>query len=112
VLRKATLTAVTIPTLCEFVWVLHKAYGYSRSEISMAIRRLCAGTTIVCDRQAVDTGLDALDAGGDFADGAIAHLGTPLGGEIFVSFDRKAVQLLHRLGHVSRLAGKDSLRDA
>jgi predicted nucleic-acid-binding protein len=106
VLRNATLIAVTIPTLCEFVWVLRKAYGYSRNEIVTAVRTLCAGATVVCDHRAVDAGLHALTSGGDFADGAIAHLGRTSGGETFVSFDRKAVQLLGRLGYVSRLAGE------
>jgi predicted nucleic-acid-binding protein len=38
-----------------------------------------------------------LEAGGDFADGVIAHEGAWLGGEVFVSFDSKAVTLLR--GH-------------
>lgn len=38
----------------------------------------------------------ALDAGGDFADGIIAHEGQWPGGETFVSFDQKAVGLLNQ----------------
>ncbi len=34
----------------------------------------------------------AVDAGGDFADGVIAYEGRWLGGETFVSFDRKAAR--------------------
>jgi len=41
-----------------------------------------------------------LDAGGDFADGVIAHEGAWLGGT-FVSFDRQAVTLLQAQGHPS-----------
>jgi predicted nucleic-acid-binding protein len=45
-----------------------------------------------------------LDAGGDFADGIIAYEGSWLGGEIFVSFDKKAVKLIEaRSGSVRLL---------
>jgi hypothetical protein len=45
----------------------------------------------------------ALDAGGDFADGVIAYEGKWLGGETFVSFDKKAVALLTDQGHSARM---------
>jgi predicted nucleic-acid-binding protein len=44
-----------------------------------------------------------LEAGGDFADGVIAHEGQWLGGETFVSFDVQAVRLLERSGVKARL---------
>ncbi len=44
-----------------------------------------------------------LDAGGDFADGVIAHDGQMLGGDVFVSFDRKAVKRLTDQGVETRL---------
>jgi len=44
-----------------------------------------------------------LDAGGDFADGAIAYEGRWLGGDIFVSFDRKAVRLMEAQGDSAQL---------
>ncbi|MFA8593984.1 VapC toxin family PIN domain ribonuclease, partial [Xanthomonas campestris pv. campestris] len=44
-----------------------------------------------------------LDAGGDFADGVIAYEGNWLGGETFVSFDKKAVVLLTAQGQSTRL---------
>jgi predicted nucleic-acid-binding protein len=44
-----------------------------------------------------------LDAGGDFADGAIAHEGRWLGAEMFVSFDAKAVELLKAQGVAARV---------
>jgi predicted nucleic-acid-binding protein len=47
--------------------------------------------------------LSALDAGGDFADGAIAHEGEWLGAEEFVSFDSKAVSSLQARGSRARL---------
>ena len=41
---------------------------------------------------------DLLDAGGDFAEGVIGFVGQWLGGETFVSFDRKAVKLVEGQG--------------
>ena len=44
-----------------------------------------------------------LEANGDFADGVIAHEGIWLGGETFVSFDKRAVSLLTARGQPARL---------
>lgn len=55
------------------------------------------------NRTAVEAGLSALDAGGDFADGAVAHEGEWLGAEEFVSFDSKAISLLQAQGSRARL---------
>ena len=52
---------------------------------------------------AVEAGLAVLEAGGDFADGLIAYEGKFLGGDTFVSFDRKAVALLTKHGHTARV---------
>jgi hypothetical protein len=57
----------------------------------------------VLNRPAVEAGLAVLDAGGDCADGVIAYEGTWLGGETFISFDKKAVGLLSTQGHKTRL---------
>lgn len=58
------------------------------------IRSLLDGATVQVDRPAVEAGLAVLEAGGDFADGVIAFDGRRLGGGVFVSFDRKAVELI------------------
>jgi predicted nucleic-acid-binding protein len=105
VLREASLVALALPALCEFVWVLRSVYGYARSEISSAVRTLCAGASVVCDRDAVEAGLRVLERGGDFADGAIACTGRSAGGETFLSFDQKAVRLVQLSGHEGRLVG-------
>jgi predicted nucleic-acid-binding protein len=55
------------------------------------------------DRPAVEAGLAMLDAGGDFADGVIAYEGRWLGAETFVSFDKKAVEMLAAQGVSARL---------
>jgi predicted nucleic-acid-binding protein len=48
-------------------------------------------------------GLLQLEAGGDFADAVIAHEGQWLGGDTFLSFDRKAVALLQQRGIAAEL---------
>lgn len=98
VLRDAELVAVPIPVLCEFVWVLRRGYRKSVSEVSDAIQRLMKSANVVMNRPAVEAGLEALDAGGDFADGVIAYEGDWLGAEEFVSFDSKAISILRSLG--------------
>ena len=98
VLLEADLVAVPIPVFCEFVWVLRRGYKKSASDVSDAIRRLMKSAHVVMSRPAVEAGLSALDAGGDFADGAIAYEGNWLGAEEFVSFDSKAVSMLKSQG--------------
>jgi predicted nucleic-acid-binding protein len=51
----------------------------------------------------VEAGLALLKAGGDFADGLIAYEGSWLGGEAFVSFDKRAVALIKRQGQEARV---------
>jgi predicted nucleic-acid-binding protein len=97
-LKDAALIAVPLPCLCEFVWVLRRVYGFGLDDVTAALRALLDAGNVVVDRPAVDAGLAVLDAGGEFADGLIAYEGAWLGGEIFVSFDRKAVSLIAKQG--------------
>ena len=71
-LTEATLIAVALPCLCEFVWVLLRVYDFQPADAAAAIRALLATANVVVNRPAVEAGLSALEAGGDFADGAIA----------------------------------------
>ena len=103
VLREADLVAVPISVLCEFVWVLRRGYKRPVSDVSDAIHRLMKTFKVVMNRPAVEAGLTVLDAGGQFADGLIAHEGDWLGAEEFVSFDSKAVSVLQSQGTTSRL---------
>ena len=103
ILAEADLVAVPVPVLCEFVGVLRRGYRKSATDVSDAIRRLMRSPNVVMNRTAVEVGLSALDAGGDFADGVIAHEGEWLGAEEFVSFDSKAVSLLQAQGSRARL---------
>ena len=98
ILSDAELIAVALSSLCEFVWVLRKAYDFQPSDAATAIRALLAAANVTVNRPAVEAGLSVLEAGGDFADGIIAYEGSWLGGETFVSFDKKAVALLAAQG--------------
>src|ERR1041384_7128013 len=82
--------SVTLPTLCEFAWVLRKGYKSSRQELSVALQTILAIPNISLDYEAVAAGLALMAEGGDFADGVIAYEGVRLGGEVLVTFDRDA----------------------
>ena len=64
VLRNASLVAVAVSGLCEFVWVLRRKYGLPAAEVAAAIRVLLAAGNVEVDRPAVAVGLTMLDAGG------------------------------------------------
>jgi len=89
--------------LCETVWVLSRRYKLSSDEISRAIVGLLNAENVVTDSGAIEVGLRAMDAGADFADGVIAYEGRWLGGETFVSFDKKAVAASEKQRHPARL---------
>jgi len=101
-LSKADIVALTIPTLCELVWVL-RSYRIQSRDIAGTLRALLDGSNIVVNRPAAEAGLALLDAGGDFADGVIAYEGNWLGADTFVSFDKKAVGLMKAQGGSARL---------
>jgi predicted nucleic-acid-binding protein len=103
IVKAAETLAVGTSCLCEFVWVLRAAYEFKPPAIAAAIRELLAAGNVETNRLAVEAGLAMLDAGGDFADGVIAYEGRWLGGETFVSFDRRAVEMLKLQGVAARL---------
>jgi predicted nucleic-acid-binding protein len=102
-LRTADLVAIPVAALCEFVWVMRNGYKEPAAEVARSIRALIDSKNVVTNRPAVEAGLELLDKGGDFADGAIAYEGRWLGAEEFVSFDAKAVSLLKSQGKRARL---------
>ncbi len=104
-LEGAELVAISVQALCEFVWVLDRSYRVARPDISASIRRILDMRNVVANRPTIEAGLAVLDAGGDFADGVIAFDGQWLGGETFVSFDRKAVKLVEGQGTPTLLLG-------
>jgi len=102
-LTEAEVIAVTLPCLCEFAWVLRRVYGLGRKDIHAALQALMNAGNVAVNRPAADAGLAMLEAGGDFADGLIAFEGQWLGGETFVSFDKKAIALLEKQGRPGRM---------
>jgi predicted nucleic-acid-binding protein len=102
IMVRAEMVAIAVSCLCEFAWVLRSVYGYRASSIARAIRLLLAAENVETDRQVAEAGLAMLDAGGDFADGVIAYEGKWLGAETFVSFDKKAVEMLREQGVSAR----------
>jgi predicted nucleic-acid-binding protein len=104
-LADAELVAITLPALCELVWVLSSRYGHRSPAIIEGIRRLIDASNVAVDRQAVEAGLAMLARGGDFADGVIAREGAWLGADVFLSFDKGAVSRLVGDGVAATLAG-------
>jgi predicted nucleic-acid-binding protein len=101
-LGRAEIVAIAVSSLCEFVWVLSGVYRFRSDEIATAIRKLLVAENVETNGLAVEAGLAMLDAGGDFADGAIAYEGRSMGGETFVSFDEGAVKMLSAQGQAAR----------
>lgn len=97
-LKEANRIAIPLPTLCELVWVLGRAYRKKPAEIAAVIRTLLDDPRVDVDLVATAAGLTMLDVGGGFADGVIAFEGKQLGGEVFVTFDRKAAKLIRASG--------------
>jgi predicted nucleic-acid-binding protein len=103
VLADAEMVAISQQALCELVWVLDRTYGVQRAHIVEVVRGLLETQNVVVDRALAHSGLDCLEAGGDFADGVIALSGRMMGGEVFVSFDRKAVRIIMESGQSAHL---------
>ncbi len=102
-LKDADVIAVSLPCLCEFVWVLRRVYRFGQDDVLAALEALLGAGNVVANRPAADAGMAILKAGGDFADGLIDYEGRWLGGDIFVSFDKKAVSLIAEQGQKARL---------
>ena len=106
-LLRVEAVAVTLPCLCEFVWVLTRAYNRSAAEVAAAVRALVEGASVLVDRPAVEAGLAVMERGGDFADGVIAFEGRRAGGRVFTTFDKEATALIRATGGEARLLGQN-----
>lgn len=104
-LDAAEAVFIPLPSLCEFVWVLDAVYRLPRGAVALSVRAVVERANVFTDMAAVTVGLNLLEAGGDFADGVIAAAGAGMGGETFVSFDRKAVARVRATGLPARYAG-------
>jgi len=86
---------VSREVLLELVWVLERAYGYSRLEIASAIDGLLSSSELILE--AADDVGPALDLyrseGFGFADLMIAAAARRLGASEVVTFDRRAARL-------------------
>lgn len=102
-LKEASLIAVSLSCLCELVWILRRGAKLPKEDVAVTVRDLLDAGNVVMNRPAVEAGLAVLEAGGDFADGIIAYEGSWLGGETFVSFDKKAVELVTRQGQTAQI---------
>lgn len=98
ILAMADTVVVPLHCLCEFAWVLDRTYRLPRESVALSIRAIVQRANVTTDPRAVDAGLSVLEAGGDFADGVIAQVGVSMGGETFVSFDRRAVDRIRGIG--------------
>ena len=103
-LSTATRVVISLPCLCELVWVLRGVYGFGAGQLETAVRSVTDPANVITDRTVVDAGLQVLAAGGDFADGVMASAGIAMGADAFVSFDRKAVTFLEKIGIAARHA--------
>ena len=81
--------------MVELVWVLERAYGHGRAEVSAALEGLLAAVEL--EIEAADDVGTALfryrDEGFGFADLMIAAAGRRAGAASLVTFDRKAARL-------------------
>ena len=98
VIDEAETVCVPVTALCEYVWVLRRGFRLKNSEIEQALQTLLGADNVLIDQFIVRKGLTMLERGGDFADGVIAFEGQWLGGDEFVTFDRKAATLLPQIG--------------
>jgi predicted nucleic-acid-binding protein len=103
--KEAEAVFVGLHALCELVWVLRTRYRFSKAQIVLAIENLRGIENVIVDQTAVEAGMEAMRSGADFADGVIAHEGRTAGGDVFVSFDEKAVAALEKLGQNVKLLG-------
>lgn len=104
IVSSAEKVVIPLPCALELAWVLDSVYHFSRTEIADALATLVRMENASIDAVAIDTGLRVHEAGGDFADGVIAAAGAAMGGETFVSFDRKAVSQIREIGISAELA--------
>ena len=107
-LQNAELVAISLPTLCEFVWSLQRGYKRKHADVVSALRALLDTANIVLDKPAVEAGIALAEAGGDFADGVITFDGRRLGGMHLATFDREAARLISDEGFDTMLLGEQS----
>ncbi|MBQ9724119.1 MAG: type II toxin-antitoxin system VapC family toxin [Neisseriaceae bacterium] len=104
-LEQASSIAIPLPCLCEMVWILQRGAKLPKYKLIEVLENILAIQNVILNRPAVEQGLKLLKMGGDFADGVMEYEGSILGGEVFCSFDKKAVKLLQEQGKSVKLLG-------
>src|SRR5262245_8376160 len=81
---------VNTAVLCELVWVLGTAYGYSRAEIARALEQMFATAQFEIERldEARQALRDFRTTKADFSDALISRINRSLGANHTVTFDR------------------------
>ena len=81
---------INTAVLCELVWVLQSAYGYSREEVAKALEQIFLTAQFDIERR--DEARQALGdfraTKADFTDALIGRINRSLGAESTVTFDR------------------------
>jgi predicted nucleic-acid-binding protein len=88
-LSEATQIVVTPAVLLELAWVLARAYRLGRTEIAAALRALEQRSGWTFPTGMLEPGVQALEAGGDFADGVIAAQAAQMKCDELLTFDRR-----------------------
>ncbi|MBP3194410.1 MAG: type II toxin-antitoxin system VapC family toxin [Cardiobacteriaceae bacterium] len=93
-LLQASLIFISLPCLCELVWVLRSWANFSDEKIALILQKLLKIPNVEVNRVAAQNGIKMLQKGGDFADAIMEYEGNILGADVFYSFDKKAIKLL------------------
>ena len=102
-LSSADQVVISRHAFCELVWLIRQRYKMPKGEVIKVIHGYLEADNVITDTAAVQAGLDAMRGGADFADGVIAYEGQWLGGEAFVSFDKRGVAAVAKQGIKAKL---------
>jgi predicted nucleic-acid-binding protein len=93
-LDAANQAHIPLIVLCEFVWVLRTAYGYSRKQVARALRQLLVTDCFAVERHdlAWNAYCDYDEGTADYADCVIARINRDCAANPTVTFDRKAAR--------------------
>lgn len=100
ILENATHIVIPITVFIETVWVLSSTYKMQKSDILTTLESFIDSMdNLIIEQDKVKMGFKMLALNGDFADMIHAFVGELQGSELFITFDKKAVNKLTALGH-------------
>ena len=88
-LAEASEIVVTLPVLLELSWILSRVHCMPRAQVAAALRLMSQQSGWTFPTGMLEPGVQALEAGGDFADGVIAAQATQLQCDELLTFDRR-----------------------